>query len=227
MPGLGASMFDAAAQIGAAEPWASTPVDPAPVATSVAKRSFDIVVATAALLFVAPLLILAALAIWIESGGPVLFRQRRTGLGGEAFVIYKLRTMHVLEDGHALKHATRGDARITRVGAFLRKSSIDELPQLINVLLGDMSLVGPRPHALGHDIHYAAHVPNYSARFRTRPGLTGLAQVSGLRGEIHDLDCMRRRVQADADYVEQWSLALDIQIALRTVPLLLRDPTAY
>ena len=202
-------------------------VEPAAPALSPAKRAFDIVVSLAVLVFVLPLLVAAALAVWVETGGPVLFRQRRTGLGGAPFVIYKLRTMHVQEDGRRLKHASRDDARVTRVGAFLRKSSIDELPQLLNVLKGDMSLVGPRPHALGHDLHYAALVPGYGDRFRTRPGLTGLAQVSGLRGEIHELDCMRRRVAADLAYVESWSLGLDVRIALKTLPRLLADERAY
>jgi putative colanic acid biosynthesis UDP-glucose lipid carrier transferase len=200
---------------------------PSRPALSPAKRACDIVVSLIALIFIAPLLLIAGLAVWVESGGPVLFRQRRTGLGGQPFVIYKLRTMYVQEDGHGLRHATRGDARVTRIGGFLRKSSIDELPQLINILKGDMSLVGPRPHAVGHDLHYAAQLPEYNDRFRTRPGLTGLAQVSGLRGEIHEIECMRRRVAADIDYVQQWSIGMDIQIVLRTVPMLFIDQRAY
>jgi putative colanic acid biosynthesis UDP-glucose lipid carrier transferase len=220
-------MVNAAATLDLASAWEGVDVEPAAPALSLAKRAFDIVVSLGVLLFVAPLLIAAALAVWIESGGTVVFRQRRTGLGGRPFVIFKLRTMHVLEDGHGLRHATRGDARVTRVGAFLRKSSIDELPQLFNVLKGDMSLVGPRPHAIGHDLHYASAIKEYRNRFRTRPGLTGLAQVSGLRGEIHDPDCMKRRVEADMEYLAHWSLLLDVKVVLKTVPLVFCDPTAY
>ena len=220
-------MTDMARVCSAPDQEAPTDTALATVATSPAKRAFDISVAAIALLFLIPLLVIVAAAIWIESAGPVLFRQRRTGLGGQTFVILKFRTMNVLEDGHALRHATRGDSRVTRVGALLRKSSIDELPQLFNVLRGDMSLVGPRPHALAHDLHYGSQLPTYAARFRARPGLTGLAQVSGLRGEIHELDGMARRVSADVAYVDDWSLWLDIKIIAATVPLVLHDRAAY
>jgi putative colanic acid biosynthesis UDP-glucose lipid carrier transferase len=199
----------------------------ASVGNSLWKRGFDVIVALVALLFVAPTLIFVAIAIRLESRGPILFRQRRTGYKGEQFVIFKFRTMRVLEDGASLRHATRNDARVTRVGAFLRKTSIDELPQLLNVLKGDMSLVGPRPHALAHDEFYASQLSNYKQRFQARPGLTGLAQVSGLRGEIEAVECMARRVEADIDYISRWSPSLDLQIMLRTVPLLFHDPRAY
>jgi putative colanic acid biosynthesis UDP-glucose lipid carrier transferase len=220
-------MVDASTAFGQPRRWGSTDEALAPVVTCVFKRGIDFLVAAVAILLLLPLLAAAAGAIWVESAGPVLFRQRRTGLGGRTFVIFKLRTMYVLEDGQALAHATRGDRRVTRVGAFLRKTSLDELPQLLTVLRGDMSLVGPRPHAVAHDLHYGAQLPEYTRRFRARPGLTGLAQVSGFRGEIHQLDCMARRVAADVDYVERWSLGLDIKIMLKTLPLLVRDPTAY
>ncbi|HEY8617522.1 sugar transferase [Phenylobacterium sp.] len=194
---------------------------------STVKRGFDTLVVLVALLFVAPLLLLAATALWVESGRPIFFRQRRTGYKGRTFVILKLRTMRVVEDGAGITQATRGDARITRVGAFLRKSSIDELPQLINVLKGDMSLVGPRPHALAHDQLYGAALPDYHLRFQARPGLTGLAQVRGFRGEIHAIQDMARRVDADNEYIREWSLLRDVQIMLRTVPLLFHDARAY
>ncbi|WP_395671526.1 sugar transferase [Phenylobacterium sp.] len=197
------------------------------VGLSLIKRGFDVLVVLPALVFVAPLLMLAAAALWIESGGPIFFRQRRTGYRGRKFVILKLRTMRVLEDGEGVTQATRGDARITRVGAFLRKSSIDELPQLINVLKGDMSLVGPRPHALAHDELYEAELSNYPLRFQARPGLTGLAQVRGFRGEIHAIGDMANRVEADIEYIRGWSLMRDVQIIMRTVPLLFRDSHAY
>jgi putative colanic acid biosynthesis UDP-glucose lipid carrier transferase len=222
-------MFDAVKLLPVEEtpPGSASKVTPAAVGRSISKRSFDILVALVVLLFVAPVLIGAALAVWVESGGPVLFRQRRTGYKGERFVILKFRTMNVLEDGAVLKHATRDDARVTRVGAFLRKTSIDELPQLFNVLRGDMSLVGPRPHALAHDEYYASRLPDYNLRFQARPGLTGLAQVSGLRGEVRALDAMARRVEADIDYIGKWSPALDLKIMARTVPLIFHDPAAY
>jgi len=225
-------MFDAAQQVDAAA-WsgggrvAAAPPEPAAVANSLAKRAFDLTVALLLILFLAPLLTAVAIAVAVTSKGPVLFRQRRSGLNGRTFQIYKFRSMTVQEDGADLRHATRDDDRVTKVGAFLRRSSIDELPQLFNVLKGDMSLVGPRPHALAHDEVYADEIPEYVERFRARPGLTGLAQVSGFRGEIRRVDCMRKRVGADLAYIEDWSLARDIEILARTVPLVLNDPQAF
>jgi putative colanic acid biosynthesis UDP-glucose lipid carrier transferase len=135
--------------------------------------------------------------------------------------------MHVLEDGPNLDHARRNDARVTRFGAFLRRSSLDELPQLLNILKGEMSFVGPRPHATCHDDYYGRHLPGYSLRFAVRPGLTGLAQIGGLRGEIGNLVDMADRVAADRRYIEQWTLDLDLFILLMTIPRLVRDRTAY
>jgi putative colanic acid biosynthesis UDP-glucose lipid carrier transferase len=135
--------------------------------------------------------------------------------------------MTVAEDSGQIRQATRNDDRVTAVGALLRKLSIDELPQLWNVIRGDMSIVGPRPHALAHDDYYGALIPTYAARFRARPGLTGYAQVNGFRGEISDVRCMSDRVAADNSYIEEWSLALDVAILLKTVPLIFRDPNAY
>lgn len=191
------------------------------------KRAFDVVVAAMILALFAWAYALIALAIVAESRGPVLFRQRRTGRHGEIFTIYKFRSMSVTEDGDVITHATRDDQRVTRVGSFLRETSLDELPQLLNVIRGDMSLVGPRPHALAHDLHYGALLPRYAARFAVRPGLTGLAQVQGHRGEIHQLECMARRVDADADYAAQWSFVDDLVIVARTVPLLIARTNAY
>lgn len=202
-------------------------MEPSPVASDPLKRAFDIVVAGSLLLLLLPLLLLIGLAVRLESRGPALFRQRRTGLNGEIFTICKIRTMTVQEDSGVIKHASKNDSRITRIGAFLRKSSLDELPQLINVLRGDMSIVGPRPHAISHDEYYGAFIPGYAGRFRAKPGLTGLAQVEGYRGEIHEENCMRQRVACDNAYIEGWVLARDIRIILRTVPLLFRDPNAY
>ena len=210
------------------EPAAATRLfDTADVAASIGKRMLDIVGAGFALLLFLPLLLTIALLVRLESGGPVIFKQRRTGHMGRPFTIYKFRTMTVAEDNADVRHATRDDARVTAIGAVLRKLSLDELPQFLNVLKGDMSLVGPRPHALAHDAHYGEAIPTYADRFRAKPGLTGLAQVNGLRGEIHDLRCMRDRVAADNLYIESWSLGLDIAILAKTAVIIFRDPQAY
>ena len=197
------------------------------VATHPLKRLFDIVAAGFGLLLFLPLLVVVMLAIRAESPGPAIFRQRRTGYRGQVFTILKFRTMTVTEDGGKIRHATKNDSRVTAVGALLRKLSIDELPQLWNVLKGDMSIVGPRPHALAHDEYYGALIPTYAARFRAKPGLTGYAQVNGFRGEIRDTRCMSDRVAADNSYIEEWSPALDLAILAKTVPLIFRDPRAY
>ena len=196
-------------------------------ARSVLKRGFDIVVALLALLLFLPLLLLVMVTIQIESPGPAIFRQRRTGYRGRVFTILKFRTMTVTEDSGEIRQATKDDVRVTAVGAMLRKLSVDELPQLWNVLRGDMSIVGPRPHALAHDAYYGALIPTYAARFRAKPGLTGYAQINGFRGEINDMRCMSDRIAADNSYIEEWSLALDVAILLKTVPLVFRDPNAY
>jgi putative colanic acid biosynthesis UDP-glucose lipid carrier transferase len=168
-----------------------------------------------------------SLAIRVEDGGPVLFRQRRTGLHGRVFTVLKFRSMAVAEDGGEVKQASRWDSRVTRVGGMIRALSIDELPQLYNVLRGDMSLVGPRPHALRHDEDWGRAVPAYRHRFRARPGLTGYAQVRGYRGEVREIGDVVRRIEADNYYIDNWSLKLEMQIVLRTVPLLFHDPNAY
>ncbi|PIB94241.1 exopolysaccharide biosynthesis protein [Caulobacter sp. FWC2] len=202
--------------------------DPLPkVATDPYKRAFDIVSSGLLLLLFAPLLLLAALLIKLESPGPALFRQMRGGLGGAKFQILKLRTMRCREDGPELIQAQRGDDRVTRIGRLLRASSIDELPQLLNVLRGDMSLVGPRPHAAAHDDYYGTHIPDYHARYQARPGLTGWAQVKGLRGGTDTVDAMRKRVEADIDYIRTWSILKDAQIVLLTIPSLLIAENAY
>ena len=197
------------------------------VATHPVKRGFDILAAGLGLLLFLPLLLLVFALIRLESPGPAIFRQRRTGYRGRVFTIFKFRTMTVTEDAGQIVQATKGDARVTATGALLRKLSIDELPQLVNVLLGDMSIVGPRPHALAHDEYYGALLPTYAARFRARPGLTGFAQVNGFRGEIRDLRGMADRVAADNSYIEAWSPSLDLAILLRTIPLIFADPRAY
>jgi exopolysaccharide biosynthesis polyprenyl glycosylphosphotransferase len=191
------------------------------------KRLIDIVVAALLLLFLLPLLLLTAILIRLDSKGPIFFRQTRLGLGGKPFEILKFRTMTVLENGHRVVQATRNDPRITRVGGFFRRISIDELPQLINVLKGEMSLVGPRPHARAHDEYYALRIRDYTARQNVKPGITGWAQINGLRGETPTLDSMRERVNFDLWYVRNVSLVLDIEILLRTPFELLRRRNAY
>jgi putative colanic acid biosynthesis UDP-glucose lipid carrier transferase len=186
------------------------------VAGSKLKRALDIVGALAGLTVLAPLFLVVALAIMIDSRGWPLFFQRRSGYLRKPFVIWKFRTMRVCEDGDTVTQACRDDARITRVGAFLRRTSIDELPQLVNVLKGDMSLVGPRPHALAHDEFYGACVPRYASRFKTRPGLTGLAQISGFRGQTAEISAMAARIERDLDYILRWSILLDLEILFKT-----------
>ena len=187
----------------------------------------DILGASIALLVFLPLLMCIALAIRLESGGPVIFKQRRTGHNGRIFTIYKFRTMTVAEDCDNVRQATRNDSRVTEVGALLRKLSLDELPQFLNILNGDMSIVGPRPHALAHDNHFGEQIPTYADRFRAKPGLTGLAQVNGLRGEINDLRCMTDRIAADNLYIESWSIGLDVAILGKTALIIFSDPQAY
>jgi len=180
------------------------------------KRTLDVVGSMTAILFLWPLLLIAAIAIKLDSGGPIIFRQRRTGFNAKEFVIFKFRTMTVLEDGPAITQASRGDRRATRVGKFLRRSSIDELPQLFNVLKGEMSLVGPRPHAVAHDKEYELHIADYGFRHYVKPGITGWAQANGLRGETRSLEKMTERVKLDLWYINNWSLGFDINILVQT-----------
>lgn len=198
-----------------------------PVAIDPVKRLCDILASAFLLAFFAPILLLAALLIKLESPGPALFRQTRGGLNGRTFTIYKLRSMRCEENGDKVVQAQRRDDRVTNIGHIIRASSMDELPQLFNVLKGDMSLIGPRPHALAHDTYYSALIPTYNLRFQARPGLTGLAQISGLRGGTADLDEMANRIKADIAYIDNWSLMSDLRIALLTVPHLLIARNAY
>jgi putative colanic acid biosysnthesis UDP-glucose lipid carrier transferase len=194
---------------------------------AVLKRTMDIALTGAALLVAAPLMATLALLVKATSRGPVLFRQRRYGLNGELINVYKFRSMTVCEDGAVVTQATRNDIRITRVGKFLRRSSLDELPQLLNVLQGKMSLVGPRPHAIAHNEMYRKLISGYMIRHKVRPGITGWAQVNGLRGETDTVEKMGARVKFDIDYLNSWSPWLDIKILLRTVMLVVRDKRAY
>lgn len=196
-----------------------------------AKAVEDRLLAAIALLALAPLLATIALAVRLSSPGPALYRQKRWGFNGEVIEVLKFRTMHrdVCDDGTepGLGHTRRGDPRVTPLGAFLRRTSLDELPQLWNVLVGQMSLVGPRPHAVAHNERYAEQIDRYLARHRVKPGITGWAQVQGCRGEIRSLDDMQRRVEHDLYYIQNWSLALDLRILFRTLALGARDPRAY
>ena len=187
------------------------------------KRAIDLTLSLSAVVLLAPLLLITAIAIKLDSKGPVLFRQRRCGFDNKEFVIFKFRTMTALEDGETVVQARRGDARITRIGGLLRRSSIDELPQLFNVIWGDMSLVGPRPHAMAHNDQYGALIGSYALRHHVRPGLTGMAQMNGLRGETRQLVQMERRVEQDLWYINHWSLMLDLMIMARTCFVLLRQ----
>jgi len=192
------------------------------------KRIFDLSLSLVALLLISPILIIVAILIASSSPGPILFVQDRYGLDCKRFRIYKFRTMHVLESGDqpCLKQATRNDPRITPLGRFLRRWSIDELPQLLNVLKGEMSLVGPRPHAVDHNEQYRQLIPGYMQRHAFKPGITGLAQVEGWRGETKTLEEMSKRVDADLRYQRDWSLKLDIKILIRTF-IKLRSTKAY
>jgi putative colanic acid biosynthesis UDP-glucose lipid carrier transferase len=168
-----------------------------------------------------------AVLIRLESPGPALFRQRRAGLDGAPFIIYKFRTMKVVEDSDVVVQACRHDCRVTQLGYFLRRTSVDELPNLINVLLGQMSLIGPRPHALAHDRYWSTVIPEYSGRFLAKPGITGLAQVRGCRGETPNTESMAARIAYDLDYIRSWSILLDMLIAYRTLRLGPLDDAAY
>jgi putative colanic acid biosynthesis UDP-glucose lipid carrier transferase len=186
-----------------------------------------VIIGSAILMALAPLMLVIALAVWISSPGPVIFRQRRYGLYGEEIIVYKFRSMRVTEDGPVVKQATAHDARITKIGAFLRRTSLDELPQFINVLQGSMSIVGPRPHAVAHNEQYRKLIKGYMLRHKVKPGITGWAQVNGLRGETETLEKMEARIRYDLDYLRHWSLWLDLWIILRTVKVVMNRQNAY
>jgi Undecaprenyl-phosphate glucose phosphotransferase len=197
-----------------------------PVARAV-KRSIDLALASVALVFTFPAVVAVAIAIKLDSRGPVFFRQRRNGYRGRPFRIVKFRTMTVLEDGDAVMQARRDDRRVTRVGRWLRRTSFDELPQLWNILRGEMSFVGPRPHAAAHDELYSRLIENYALRQHVKPGVTGWAQANGLRGETPTVDLMFRRIEFDLWYAANCNLMLDLHILVRTVFAVLRQYNAY
>jgi undecaprenyl-phosphate galactose phosphotransferase/putative colanic acid biosynthesis UDP-glucose lipid carrier transferase len=191
------------------------------------KRTFDIVLSSLALITLAPTMLIAAILIKLDSRGPVFFTQLRNGFNNKEFQILKFRTMTVMEQGTEVKQATRNDKRITRLGHWLRRSSIDELPQFVNVLRGEMSLVGPRPHAMVHDDEYKKLISKYAFRLHLKPGITGWAQVNGLRGETATVDLMEKRVDLDLWYINNWSLWLDIKILMRTFAAVIGQKEAY
>jgi putative colanic acid biosynthesis UDP-glucose lipid carrier transferase len=191
------------------------------------KRVSDIVIALLILTLISPLMLGIALAVKLTSPGPVIFRQRRYGLKGEEIIVYKFRSMTVCEDGDHVAQAKKGDCRFTPIGAFLRKTSLDELPQFINVLQGRMSIVGPRPHAVAHNELYRKLIPGYMLRHKVRPGITGWAQVNGYRGETDTVEKMAARVEYDLNYMRNWCLSLDLMIIAKTVWLMFKDPKAH
>jgi putative colanic acid biosynthesis UDP-glucose lipid carrier transferase len=191
------------------------------------KRLADYVLASFILVMIAPLLIAIAIGVKLSSPGPILFKQRRYGVDGRKIVVYKFRTMTVAEDGDIVRQATKDDARITPFGGFLRRTSLDELPQFINVLQGRMSVVGPRPHAVAHNELYRKLIRGYMIRHKVRPGITGYAQVNGFRGETETVEKMKARIEYDLAYLRNWSLVLDLQIILKTIVVVLKKQNAY
>lgn len=193
----------------------------------VLKRVADIILSLVILLMIWPVMLAIAVAVKMTSPGPVLFKQRRYGLDGENILVYKFRSMTVCEDGQQIVQAQRNDSRLTSIGAFLRKTSLDELPQFINVLEGKMSIVGPRPHANAHNELYRKLIRGYMMRHKVKPGITGWAQVNGYRGETETVEKMRARIEYDLDYLRNWSLWLDLKIIFRTVAMIVHDKNAY
>jgi putative colanic acid biosynthesis UDP-glucose lipid carrier transferase len=191
------------------------------------KRSSDVVFSILILLLLLPLMLLLSIGVKLSSPGPVIFKQRRYGLDGKEILVYKFRSMTACDDGAVVKQATKGDARITRFGAFIRKTSLDELPQFINVLQGRMSIVGPRPHAVAHNEIYRKAIKGYMIRHKVKPGITGWAQVNGYRGETETIDKMEKRIEYDLEYLRNWSLSLDFWIIVKTVLTLVKDRNAY
>jgi Undecaprenyl-phosphate glucose phosphotransferase len=191
------------------------------------KRVIDVGLSLVALVLFSPILLFAAIAIKLDGPGPVIFRQDRRGFNGQTFEVLKFRTMRVMENGEVVRQASRDDPRVTHIGRFLRASSIDELPQLVNVLRGDMSLVGPRPHAISHDNEFEKVLEDYAFRHNVKPGMTGWAQVHGLRGGTPTVDHIANRVKMDLWYINNWTLWLDIQIMFKTFFEVFRKRNAY
>jgi putative colanic acid biosynthesis UDP-glucose lipid carrier transferase len=193
----------------------------------VVKRASDIVLSLLILLLISPLMLAIAIGVKLSSPGPVLFKQRRNGLDGSEIMVYKFRSMTSQDNGSVIVQASKNDPRITPFGAIIRRTSLDELPQFFNVLQGTMSIVGPRPHAVAHNEMYSQAIKSYMVRHKVRPGITGWAQVNGLRGETRNLEQMRERVEYDLEYLRNWSIWLDLRIILRTILLMFHDRRAY
>lgn len=191
------------------------------------KRTSDVALSSFILLLLSPLMMALAIGVKLSSSGPVIFKQRRYGLDGKEILVYKFRSMTVCDDGEVVKQATKGDERITRFGAFIRKTSLDELPQFFNVLQGRMSIVGPRPHAVAHNEMYRKAIKGYMIRHKVKPGITGWAQVNGYRGETETLEKMEKRIEYDLEYLRNWSLTLDINIIIKTALLVVKDRNAW
>ena len=196
-------------------------------ANQLIKRLSDIALASIILVLISPILAAVAIGVKLSSPGPVIFKQKRNGLDGSEITVYKFRSMRTMDNGPVIQQATKGDPRITPFGAFIRKTSLDELPQFINVLQGRMSIVGPRPHAVAHNEQYRRIIKAYMVRHKVKPGITGWAQINGHRGETDTVDKMQARVAFDLEYLSNWSLALDLQIIARTIKLMLFDRNAY
>ena len=194
---------------------------------NIVKRISDLVLASGILLMLLPVMMVIALCVKLTSPGPIIFKQRRYGLDGEEIVVYKFRSMTVMEDGGKVTQATKGDMRLTKIGGFLRSSSLDELPQFFNVLQGRMSIVGPRPHAVAHNELYRKQIKGYMLRHKVKPGITGWAQVNGLRGETETLDKMKARIEFDLEYLRRWSLMFDLWIIFQTVRMVIKRDNAY
>ena len=191
------------------------------------KRLEDIVLGALILVLISPLLLFIAIGVKLSSPGPAIFKQRRNGLDGEEIIVWKFRSMRTQDDGAVVQQATKGDPRVTRFGAFIRRTSLDELPQFFNVLQGRMSIVGPRPHAVAHNEQYRQIIKAYMVRHKVKPGITGWAQIHGHRGETDTLEKMQARVEYDLEYLRNWSLGLDLQIIARTIKLVFFDRAAY
>jgi putative colanic acid biosynthesis UDP-glucose lipid carrier transferase len=193
----------------------------------IVKRASDIILSILILLIISPVMIIIAAGIALTSPGPIIFQQRRYGLNGDMIRVSKFRSMTVCEDGVTVQQAQKNDSRITPIGAFLRKTSLDELPQFLNVIQGRMSIVGPRPHAVAHNELYRTMIKGYMVRHKIKPGLTGWAQVNGWRGETDTLEKMKKRIDYDLAYLQNWSLRLDIYIILKTISVVIKDKHAY
>jgi putative colanic acid biosynthesis UDP-glucose lipid carrier transferase len=193
----------------------------------VIKRTSDIALSLFIMVLLLPVMLTLAIGVKLSSPGPIIFKQRRYGLDGKEILVYKFRSMTSCDDGTVVKQATKNDQRITRFGAFMRRTSLDELPQFINVLQGRMSIVGPRPHAVAHNETYRKLIKGYMVRHKVKPGITGWAQVNGYRGETETMDKMEKRIEHDLEYLRNWSLSLDLWIIMKTAMVILRDRNAY